>query len=120
MALSRKNSNAEPCHWFVPDCVTMVTWPPGFLPYSAPYVSRRMLNSLTESMPISCPLAPPGVMLFSAAPVNSTPFSRKRFCCGRLPETANMLAVVELEIPIPPVFSHVKFTTPGFSSTSKS
>ena len=37
------------------------------------------------SMPRSCPLAPPGVMLFSAAPVNSTPFNRNRFCCGRSP-----------------------------------
>ena len=79
-----------------------------------------MLNSLTASMPSTCPLAPPGVMLFSAAPVNSTPFSRNRFCWGRFPDTENMLAVVELEMPIPPVFSHVKFTTPGLRSVSRS
>ncbi len=32
-------------------------------------------------------------MLFSAAPVNSTPFNRKRFCCGRFPATAKLLPV---------------------------
>ena len=52
-------------------------------------------------------------MLFSAAPVNSTPFSRNRFCCGRLPETAKLLPVVEFETPMPPVFSEVKFTIAG-------
>ena len=42
------------------------------------------------------------------------------FCCGRLPDTAKLLPLVELETPVPPVFSQVKFTTPGFSVISSS
>src|ERR1019366_405553 len=42
------------------------------------------------------------------------------FCCGRLPDTAKLLPTVELEPPMPPNFSDVKFTTPGFSVSSKS
>jgi hypothetical protein len=59
-------------------------------------------------------------MLFSAAPVNSTPFKRNRFCCGRFPDTEKLFAVVELETPVPPVFSQVKLTIPGFSGRSRS
>ena len=80
----------------------------------------RTLNSRTASTPSSCWLVPPGVMLFSAAPVNSTPFKRKIFCCGRFPSTAKLLPLVELETPMPPVFSQVKFTTPGFSVSNSS
>jgi hypothetical protein len=59
-------------------------------------------------------------MLFSAAPVYSTPFKRKIFCCGRFPVTEKLLAVLEFEIPVPPVFCEVKFTIPGFSGSSRS
>jgi len=30
-------------------------------------------------------------MLFSAAPLYSMPFSRKMFCCGRLPENSEII-----------------------------
>ena len=46
--------------------------------------------------------APPGVLLISEALVNSIPFSRKRFSCGRRPETANIFPTTEFEVPIPP------------------
>ena len=96
----------------------IVTWAPGCLPYSAPYVSLSILNSRTASTPSICPLTPPGCMLFSAAPVYSIPLSKNMFCCGLFPATENMFAAVELETPIPPVFSDVKMTTPGLSVMS--
>jgi hypothetical protein len=40
------------------------------------------LNSPTASTPRSSCFVPPGCMLFSAAPVNSTLFKGNRFCCG--------------------------------------
>ena len=53
-------------------------------------------------------------MLFSAAPVNSTPLSRNRFCCGRWPDDGeHYQAVVEFEMPVPPVFSESEIHDAG-------
>ena len=41
-------------------------------------------------------------------------------CCGLFPETAKLFPVVEFDTPMPPVFSHVKLTTPGFRVRSSS
>src|SRR5436305_13556686 len=102
-----------PCHWLVPERVAMSTCAPGCLPNSALYESRCTLNSRTASTPSSMPLVPPGCMLLWAAPVNFTPLSRDRFWCGRLAETAILLAVVEGEMPVPRAFCVEKFATHG-------
>ena len=68
-----------------------------------PKVFATTLNSRMASTPSSSPLAPPGCRLISLALVNSMPFRRKMFSCGRWPETANMLPMAELEVPTPPL-----------------
>jgi len=45
---------------------------------------------------------------------------KKDVLLGRLPLTAKLLAVVELEMPVPPVFWEVKLTTPGLSVSRRS
>jgi hypothetical protein len=65
-------------------------------------VSVTTANSRTASTPSNWPLAPPGVLSISDAPVYSTPFSRKRFSCGLRPETANMLPTTEFDVPTVP------------------
>ena len=45
---------------------------------------------------------------------------QKKILLWALPETAKLFAVVEFEIPVPPVFSDVKFTIPGLSGSNRS
>ena len=81
----------------------MLTCPPGrFAVFRAISSPMTTLNSRTASTPSNWPLAPPGVILISEAPVYSMPFNRKRFSCGRRPDTANMLPTAELDVPTPP------------------
>src|SRR5437870_9347949 len=113
---------SSPCFFYLSFFFLMLPRPPRstLFPYTTLFRSRCTLNSRTASTPKSIPLVPPGCILFSAAPVYSTPLSRKRFCCGRLPETAKLFPVVEFDVPVPPVFIQVKLTTPGLSGSSKS
>ena len=45
---------------------------------------------------------------------------QKKILLRAIAETAKLLAVVELEMPVPPVFCEVKLTMPGFSVRSRS
>src|ERR1035438_8397254 len=65
MASLRRNSNAEPCNWLVPDLVMMLTTDPLFRPYSAGNWDCR-LNSSMASIGSKEAGAPPMPVWFSA------------------------------------------------------
>ncbi len=103
------------------DCVTMRTSPAGpFAVLGSVGIAQHVETRARRRRLKRTPLVPPGCILFSAAPVNSTPFNENRFCCGRLPSTTKLFPLVEFDTPVPPIFCEVKLTTPGSSVINRS